>query len=111
MRAVPECGVKTKPAARGDGFLNRNLPLAFTNFCLCAIMSVRREGGAEATYCEVINMPKKVLKPGTPAPASGQYQNVKTKTEVTSVKGEPLPPTPRPNQGYILVDKTKHKGK
>lgn len=52
----------------------------------------------------------KLLKPGQKAPASGQYKNTTTKTEVTVTKGEPLPPTPGPNQKYKLVDKTKHKG-
>lgn len=51
----------------------------------------------------------KTLKPGTPAPKSGQYQNPKTGSEVTGIKGKPLPPTPRPGQGYVLVDPTKHK--
>ena len=51
----------------------------------------------------------KTLKPGTPAPTSGQYANPKTGTEVTGVKGKPLPPTPQPGQGYKLVDPTKHK--
>ncbi|ALV07320.1 hypothetical protein [Roseateles depolymerans] len=51
----------------------------------------------------------KTLKPGTPAPVSGQYKNVVTKTEITSTKGNPLPATPAPNQGYKLVDATKHK--
>lgn len=54
-------------------------------------------------------MARKVLKPGQPAPKSGQYLNVKTGTEVTVTKGEPLPPTPQPGQGYKLVDPTKHK--
>jgi hypothetical protein len=58
---------------------------------------------------------KKVQKPGQSAPISGQYVIVgprggKTGTEVTAVEGKPLPPTPKPGQGYILVDKTKHKG-
>lgn len=53
-------------------------------------------------------MPK-TFKPGTPAPKSGQYQNLKTGNEVTGVKGKPLPPTPRPAQDYALVDPTKHK--
>lgn len=52
----------------------------------------------------------KKLTPGTPAPKSGQYLNPVTKTEVTAVKGKPLPATPKPKQGYVLVDKTKHKG-
>jgi hypothetical protein len=50
----------------------------------------------------------KKLTPGTPAPISGQYKNPSTGNEVTGVKGKPLPPTPNPGQGYILVDKTKH---
>lgn len=54
-------------------------------------------------------MGKPSLKPGTVAPKSGQYQNKITKTEVTVTKGEPLPPTPKPGQGYVLVDVTKHK--
>lgn len=59
-------------------------------------------------------MAKKTYKPGTPAPASGQYGVVGPKggsqgSEVTAVKGKPLPPTPKPGQGYTLNDKTKHK--
>ncbi len=55
-----------------------------------------------------------MLKPGQKAPESGQYGVVgpkggKTGTEVTVTKGETLPPTPKPSQGFILVDKTKHK--
>ncbi|HVE45524.1 MAG TPA: hypothetical protein VNA57_02090 [Acidimicrobiales bacterium] len=50
----------------------------------------------------------KALKPGETAPSSGQYKNTGTGKEVTVVKGEPLPPTPRPGQSYKLVDKTKH---
>lgn len=49
------------------------------------------------------------LPPGTKAKESGLYQNTKTKTEVTVTKGEPLPPTPAKDQGYKLVNKTKHK--
>lgn len=51
----------------------------------------------------------KILKPGQIAPVSGQYLNVKTGTEITATKGDPLPPTPKPGQGYKLVDATKHK--
>ena len=54
-------------------------------------------------------MAQKPLPPGTPAPRSGQYRNTGTGNEVTTVRGEPLPPTPRPGQGYVLVDPTKHK--
>lgn len=55
-------------------------------------------------------------KPGQKAPVSGQYGVIgprggKTGTEVTVTKGETLPPTPKPDQGFVLVDKTKHKGK
>lgn len=52
------------------------------------------------------------LKPGQTAPASGQYQKVGPRggrgPEVTSVKGEPLPPTPTKGTTYTLVDRTKH---
>jgi hypothetical protein len=52
------------------------------------------------------------LKPGQTAPRSGQYQQIGPRggrgPEVTSVKGEPLPPTPTPGSTYKLVDATKH---
>jgi len=54
---------------------------------------------------------KKRYSPGEKAPASGQYKNTFTGTEVTTVKGEPLPPTPKSGQKYVLVDKTKHGSK
>jgi len=55
-----------------------------------------------------------IQKPGQITRKSGQYGVVgpmggKTGTEITSVEGKPLPPTPKPGQGYTLVDKTKHK--
>lgn len=56
-------------------------------------------------------MGKKRYSPGESVPQSGQYKNTSTGTEVTSVKGERLPPTPEPGQKYVLVDKTKHKNK
>jgi len=52
---------------------------------------------------------KKTFKPGEAAPRSGQYRNTRTQTEVTVTRGEPLPPTPKKGQRYILVDPTKHK--
>ncbi|MCJ7632767.1 hypothetical protein MUP77_10310 [Candidatus Bathyarchaeota archaeon] len=57
----------------------------------------------------------KINKPGQIADKSGQYGVVdkngkKTGLEVTVTKGEPFPPTPKPNQGFVLNDKTKHKG-
>ena len=56
----------------------------------------------------------KPLKPGEPAPKSGQYERLGSRgggsgKEVTGVKGKPLPPTPAPGQSYVLVDATKHK--
>lgn len=53
------------------------------------------------------------LKPGQPAPVSGQYQIHGPRggkgPERTVVRNEPLPPTPSPNSTYALVDRTKTK--
>jgi hypothetical protein len=53
----------------------------------------------------------KTYKPGEKVPVSGQYAIVKggkvTKDEVTSVSGKIFPPTQKPNQKFVLVDKTK----
>lgn len=49
------------------------------------------------------------LKPGMPAPYSGQARNNTTRTEVTVVRNEPMPPTPSRGQTYTMVDRTKHK--
>lgn len=58
-------------------------------------------------------MARKVLKPGTIAPQSGQYQQIGPRggkgKEVTVTKGEPLPPTPTSGMTYKLVDPTKNK--
>jgi hypothetical protein len=56
-------------------------------------------------------MPK-THKPGETGPRSGQYEVLgprggRTGEEVTAVKGKTFPPTPGPNQRYILVDPTK----
>lgn len=56
----------------------------------------------------------KPLKPGQTAPRSGQYGIIGTRggdtgKERTVTRGEPLPPTPKPGQGYRLVDPTKNK--
>lgn len=48
-------------------------------------------------------------KPGTPAPASGQYKPSTGGTEITAIQGKPLPPTPKSGQTWKLVDPTKHK--
>lgn len=52
--------------------------------------------------------------PGEKAKHSGQYEIIgprggHTGKERTVVKGEPLPPTPKPKQSYILTDPTKNK--
>jgi len=56
----------------------------------------------------------KNLKPGAPAPASGQYEIVGTRggrtgVERTVTKGEPLPPTPSAGQTYRIADRTRNK--
>jgi hypothetical protein len=48
-------------------------------------------------------------KPGTPAPKSGQYKPSTGGSEITAIKGKPLPPTPKSGQSWKLVDPTKHK--
>ena len=53
------------------------------------------------------------LKPGQSAPRSGQYEIVgprggRTGEERTVTRNEPMPPTPKPNQGYHLADPTKN---
>lgn len=56
----------------------------------------------------------KTARPGQPCPVSGQYAVVgprggRVPGEVTSTYGKPMPPTPRPNQHYVLVDATQHR--
>lgn len=53
-------------------------------------------------------MSKKTYRPGEKAPVSGQYGIVGTGKERTVVKGEPLPPTPKPKQNYVVTDPTKN---
>ena len=54
------------------------------------------------------------LRPGQRAPKSGQYQQIGPRggrgPEVTSVRGEPLPPAQLRGATYKLVDPTKHTG-
>jgi len=59
-------------------------------------------------------MSKDPLRPGTRAPASGQYKPVGPrggvgKKEITAVKGKPLPPTSTPGSRFKIVDRTKNK--
>jgi hypothetical protein len=59
-------------------------------------------------------MSKKPLSPGKTAPNSGQYREVGPRggqpgREVTVPRGRPLPPTTRPNRGYVLEDPTDNK--
>lgn len=49
-----------------------------------------------------------VVYPGQKVPVSGQYRRPGG-TEVTLVQGKTVPPTARPNQPTVLVDRTKHK--
>ena len=53
------------------------------------------------------------LRPGTKAPASGQYRQIGPRggkgKEVTAVKGAPLPPTPTKGGSYRITDRTKNK--
>ena len=59
-------------------------------------------------------MSKQPLTPWTPAPRSGQYQQVwprgwtQWRPEITSTQGKPLPPAPKPWITYTLADPTRH---
>lgn len=53
------------------------------------------------------------LKPGQNAPVSAQYEIVgprggRTGEERTSTRNNPLPPTPKPGQGYRVADPTRN---
>jgi len=55
----------------------------------------------------------KPLKPGQPAPQSGIYNQVgprggSTGEQVVSTATKPLPPTPKPGQGYVLAKPARH---
>lgn len=55
-------------------------------------------------------MSRSPIRPGTPAPRSGQYREVGPRggkgPEVTVPKDHKLPPTTQPGAGYILTDPT-----
>jgi hypothetical protein len=64
-----------------------------------------------AKYRSVNMSKKKTYKPGQKAPASAQYGIIgprggEVPGEVTGVKGNTLPPTPKPGQKYIIRDRT-----
>lgn len=53
------------------------------------------------------------IRPGQKTPASGQYQEIGPRGgkggEVTSVKGERMPPTTQKGATYTLVDRSNNK--
>ena len=58
-------------------------------------------------------MAKKTYRPGQKAPRSGQYEIIgprggRSGKERTIVRDEPMPPTPKKGQEYVIVDPTKH---
>jgi len=54
-------------------------------------------------------------KPGQRPPDSAQFKEagprggIIGKTEITGIEGKPLPPTSKPGNTWVPVDKTKHK--
>lgn len=59
-------------------------------------------------------MANKPLRPGSSVPISGIYREVGPRggdqcRRVTSVKSEPLPPTTKAGNGYVLDKATKRK--
>ena len=84
-------------------------PIAELNSCVSSAGRSSRNDLCEKVDKMANNKP---LKPGQPTPTSGQYglrgpRGGITQQEITSVKGKPLPPTPKPRQVYVLVDPTK----
>ncbi len=65
-----------------------------------------RRGNSSHESCK--KMSQKTYRPGEKAPVSGQYGIKGTGTERTVVKGEPLPPTPKSNQKYVVNDPSKN---
>ncbi len=48
------------------------------------------------------------VKTGGTVPISGQYRPVGSRTEVTFVEGNRVPPTQNGAATFVLVDQTKH---
>lgn len=69
--------------------------------------------GAKSTKGLRRSYMKSSFHPGQIAPLSGQYQQIGPRggrgKQVTMVKGEALPPTPRDKMTYVLVDSKKSK--
>jgi hypothetical protein len=67
------------------------------------------------TFIEGGDKVKKKYKPGEKPPDSGQYVEKGPRggkvsnTEITAIENKPLPPTSKPGNVWVLVDKTKHK--
>lgn len=55
-------------------------------------------------------MAKTTVKTGGTVPKSGQYKPAGSKSEVTFVQGNRVPPTQNGATTFTLVDQTKHKG-
>jgi hypothetical protein len=55
-------------------------------------------------------MSKTTTKTGGIVPVSGQYKPIGSKTEVTFVQGNRVPPTPNGATKFTMVDQTKHSG-
>ncbi len=58
--------------------------------------------------------PKVIGKPGEKSPLSGQVTTIGPRggqgsKETTVIKGHTLPPTEKPGQVYVVVDRTKNK--
>lgn len=71
-------------------------------------------GGERTPYRERIPRFSELLRPGTRAPQSGQYEIVGPRgqrlgTPRTVAGGHPLPPTPKIGQRYRLVEPSAHK--
>ena len=106
----PAARVRFPPAPSSNLYLGGNhglIPKTRWLFIIALMPPKEKETHLTIILLEVFM--KKQFKPGQTVPDSGQYKNTGTKTEVTAVKGEPFPPTPKPGQKYVLVDKTKHK--